>query len=166
MRSLFGLMNRFRNDRRANVAVIFAIACVPLISAIGCALDYSEATRIKAKMQSAADAAAVAAISQNSAGWLASTAQTSNGPVTVAETDAVNVFNGNVTAQSSLYNGLVVTATVTKTGPSLASIVSFSANVPVTFMKVVGWSQLTVTGSSSATSSLPLYLDFYVMLDV
>jgi hypothetical protein len=38
--------------------------------------------------------------------------------------------------------------------------------VPVTFMKVVGWSQLTVTGSSSATSSLPLYLDFYVMLDV
>jgi Flp pilus assembly protein TadG len=166
MRSLFGLMNRFRNDRRANVAVIFAIACVPLISAIGCAIDYSEATRIKAKMQSAADAAAVAAISQNSAGWLASTAQTSNGPVTVAQTDAVNVFNGNVTAQASLYNSLVVTATVMKTGPSLASTVSFSANVPVTFMKVVGWSQLTVTGSSSATSSLPLYLDFYVMLDV
>jgi Flp pilus assembly protein TadG len=166
MRSLFGLMNRFRNDRRANVAVIFAIACVPLISAIGCAIDYSEATRIKAKMQSAADAAAVAAISQNSAGWLASTAQTSNGPVTVAQTDAVNVFNGNVTAQASLYNSLVVTATVMKTGPTLASTVSFSANVPVTFMKVVGWSQLTVTGSSSATSSLPLYLDFYVMLDV
>ena len=166
MRSLFGLMNRFRNDRRANVAVIFAIACVPLISAIGCALDYSEATRIKAKMQSAADAAAVAAISQNSAGWLASTAQTSNGPVTVAQADAVNVFNGNVTAQASLYNSLAVTATVIKTGPALASTVSFSANVPVTFMKVVGWSQLTVTGSSSATSSLPLYLDFYVMLDV
>jgi Flp pilus assembly protein TadG len=166
MRSLFGLMTRFRNDRRANVAVIFAIACVPLISAIGCAVDYSEATRIKAKMQSAADAAAVAAISQNSAGWLASTAQTSNGPVTVAQTDAVNVFNGNVTASSSLYNSLVVTATVMKTGPSLASTVSFSANVPVTFMKLVGWSQLTVTGSSSATSSLPLYLDFYVMLDV
>ncbi|MGA2054820.1 MAG: pilus assembly protein TadG-related protein [Bradyrhizobium sp.] len=146
--------------------MIFAIACVPLISAIGCAIDYSEATRIKAKMQSAADAAAVAAISQNSAGWLASTAQTSNGPVTVAQTDAVNVFNGNVTAQSSLYNSLVVTATVMKTGPTLASTVSFSANVPVTFMKVVGWSKLTVTGSSSATSSLPLYLDFYVMLDV
>jgi Flp pilus assembly protein TadG len=166
MRSLFGLMNRFRRDRRANVAVIFAIACVPLISAVGCAIDYSEATRIKAKMQSAADAAAVAAISQNSAGWLASTAQSSNGPVTVAQTDAVNVFNGNVTAQASLYNSLVVTATVMKTGPSLASTVSFSANVPVTFMKVVGWSQLTVTGSSKATSSLPLYLDFYVMLDV
>ena len=166
MRFLSGLMNRFRRDRRGNVAVIFAIACVPLISAIGCAIDYSEATRIKAKMQSAADAAAVAAISQNSAGWLASTAMTSNGPVTVAQTEAVNVFNGNVTASSSLYNSLVVTATVMKTGPALASTVSFSANVPVTFMKVVGYSQLTVTGSSSATSSLPLYLDFYVMLDV
>jgi Flp pilus assembly protein TadG len=166
MRSLSWLLNRFRRDRHANVAVIFAIACVPLISAIGCAIDYSEATRIKAKMQSAADAAAVAAISQNSAGWLASTAQSSNGPVTVAQTEAVNVFNGNVTTWSGLYNNQVVTATVTKTGPSLTSVVSFSAQVPVTFMKVVGYTSLTVSGSSSATSSLPLYLDFYVMLDV
>src|ERR1700761_7837928 len=127
MRPFSGLMKRFAKDRRGNIAVIFAIACVPVISSIGCALDYSEATRIKAKMQSAADAAAVASISQNSAGWLASTAQSSNGPVTVAQTQAVNIFNGNVTAQASLYNGLVVTATVMKTGPTMVSTVSFSA---------------------------------------
>jgi Flp pilus assembly protein TadG len=166
MRFFSGLMNRFRRDRRGNVAVIFALACVPLISAVGCAVDYSEASRIKAKMQSAADAAAVASISQNSAGWLASTAMTSNGPVTVAQTDAVNIFNGNVTASSSLFNNQIVTATVMKTGPSMTSTVTFSASVPTTFMKVVGFSSLTISGSSSASSSLPLYLDFYVMLDV
>jgi len=166
MRFFSGLMNRFRMDRRGNVAVIFALACVPLISAVGCAVDYSEASRIKAKMQSAADAAAVAAISQNSQGWLASTAMTSNGEVTVAETDAKNIFTGNAPASSTLYNSEVVTATVMKTGPTLTSTVTFSASVPTTFMKVVGFSSLTVTGSSSATSSLPLYLDFYVMLDV
>ena len=166
MRSLSGLMNRFRKDRRGNVAVIFGIACVPLITAIGLAVDYSEATRIKAKMQSAADAAAVAAISQNSAGWLAATTMSGNGRVTVAETNAVNIFNGNVTAAASLYNGLVVNATVTKTGPTLTSTVTFSANVPVTFLKVIGKTQFSMSGSSSASSSLPLYLDFYVMLDV
>jgi len=166
MRSLSGLMNRFRKDRRGNVAVIFGIACVPLITAIGLAVDYSEATRIKAKMQSAADAAAVAAISQQSAGWLAASTMSGNGEVTVAETDAKNIFNGNVTAAASLYNGLVVNATVTKTGPTLTSTVTFSANVPVTFLKVIGKTQFSMSGSSSASSSLPLYLDFYVTLDV
>jgi Flp pilus assembly protein TadG len=166
MRSLSRLMNRFRRDQRGNIAVIFAIACVPLISAIGCAIDYSEAMRIKAKMQSAADAAAVASISQNSTGWLAASNMTGNGPVTVAQTDATGIFNGNVTASSSLFNNKTVVATVMKTGPALTSTVSFSATVPTTFMNVVGFSSVVIAGSSSASSSLPLYLDFYVMLDV
>jgi hypothetical protein len=55
---------------------------------------------------------------------------------------------------------------VTKTGAALTSTVNFSADVPVTFMKVVGFSKTTVTRSSSASSSLPLYLDFYLTLDV
>lgn len=169
MRSFSSLLNRFRRDQRGNIAVIFGIACIPLISAVGCAIDYSEATRMKAKLQSAADAAAVASISQNSPGWLAASTMTGNGEVTAAETAATNIFNGNITgANNSLFtlNSKTTTATVTKTGPTLTSTVTFSANVPVTFMKVLGYTQLTVTGSSSATSSLSLYLDFYVMLDV
>jgi Flp pilus assembly protein TadG len=169
MLSFFRLMNRFRRDQRGNLAVIFAIATVPLITAIGCAIDYSEATRIRAKMQSAADAAAVAAISQNSSGWLAASLMTTNGEVAVAETDAANIFNGNITASASLFNNKTVTPVVTKTGPVLTSTVTFSADVPVTFMKVMGpmgLQKLTVSGTSAASSSLPLYLDFYLMLDV
>ena len=169
MRSFSSLLNRFRRDQRGNIAVIFAIACIPLISAVGCAIDYSEATRMKAKLQSAADAAAVASISQQSPGWLAASNMTGNGEVTVAETAAMNIFNGNITgANNSLFtlNSTGTTATVTKTGPNLTSTVTFSANVPVTFMQVVGFSQLTVTGSSSASATLPLYIDFYVALDV
>jgi Flp pilus assembly protein TadG len=166
MRSFSGLLNRFRWDRRGNVAVIFAIACVPLISAIGCAIDYSEAMRLKAKMQSAADAAAVASISQQSAGWLAASQMSGNGQVTVAQTDATNIFNGNLSASTSLFNSLVVGSNVMKTAANLTATVTFSAHVPVTFMQVVGFTELTISGSSSASSSLPLYLDFYLMLDV
>ncbi len=166
MRPLNRLIGRFRKDKRGNIAVIFAIACVPLISAVGCAIDYSEATRVRSKLQSAADAAAVASISQQSSGWKAASLMTGNGEVASAETDARNIFNGNVTASSSLYNGLALGATVTKTGANLTATVTFSANVPVTFMKVVGYQQLTVTGTSSASASLPLYLDFYLALDV
>src|SRR5271154_5777877 len=107
MRSFFSLLNRFRRDRRGNIAVIFGIACVPLISAVGCAIDYSEATRMKAKLQSAAEAAggaAVASISQQSPGWIAASNLTANGEVTVAETAAMNIFTGNTLgATNTLY---------------------------------------------------------------
>jgi Flp pilus assembly protein TadG len=169
MRSFFRLMDRFRRDQRGNLAVIFAVATVPLIAAIGCAIDYSEATRIKAKLQSAADAAAVASISQNSSGWLAASLMTTDGTVAQAQADATNIFNGNINASTSLFNNNTVTPVVMKTGPNLTATVTFSADVPVTFMKVMGpmgLQKLTVSGTSKASSSLPLYLDFYLMLDV
>ncbi len=137
MRDIFRTISRFGRDQRGNIAVIFAIACIPLISAIGCAIDYSEATRLKTKLQSAADAAAVASISQQSKGWLAASTMTSDGEVGVAETDADNIFDGNVTNVSTNYTKGSRSAVVTKTGAKLTSTVNFSADVPVTFMKVV-----------------------------
>ncbi len=166
MQSFFRLMNRFRRDQRGNIAVIFAIACIPLLSAIGCAIDYSEATRIKAKLQSAADAAAVASISQRSNGWLAASTMTTDGEVAVAETDAKNIYDGNSTNVSTLYTNGSRSAVVMKTGANLTATVNFTADVPVTFMKVVGFQKLTVSGSSKASATLPLYLDFYLALDV
>jgi Flp pilus assembly protein TadG len=164
-----GLIDRFRRDRRGNIAVIFAISCVPLITAVGCAVDYSNASRIKAKLQSAADAASVAAISQKSAGYIAASLMTTDGTIPAGVTDATNVFNGNV-ATIPGYAGLSVqaspTPTVTKTGIKLASNVSFTAQVPVTFLKAIGYTTLTVTGSSTSNASLPPYLDFYLTLDV
>src|ERR1700712_759748 len=90
------LICRFRRDQTANIAVIFTVACIPLISAIGCAVDYSLATRMRTKLQAAADAASVASISQKSPGYTAASAMTGDGPVTAAATDANKVFDGNM----------------------------------------------------------------------
>jgi Flp pilus assembly protein TadG len=158
-------ISRFARDKSGNLVVIFAFACIPLISGIGCAIDYSLATRMKAKLQSAADSASVASISQKSPGYVAAAAMSSSGPVTAAVTDANNVFDSNIFATAG-YTNLARTSTVTKTGIKLASSVQFSADVPVTFMRVLGYQKLTVTGVSSASASLPPYLDFYLMLDV
>ena len=120
---------------------------------------------MRSKLQSAADGAAVASISQKSPGFVAASAMTGDGSVTAGVTDANNVFDGNMSGVSGLTLGFR-TSTVTKTGIKLASNVSFSAQVPTTFMKVVGFQTITVTGSSSASASLPPYLDFYLVLDV
>jgi Flp pilus assembly protein TadG len=159
------LLARFRRDEKGNIAVIFAIALLPALSAVGCGVDYSEATRMRAKLQSAADAASVASISQMSAGYNAALLMTNNGTVTAAVNDATNIFNGNISGYGGFTN-LAPNITVTKTGVQLSSIVSFTADVPTMFMGVVGFPKLTVSGISKSAASLPPYLDFYLMLDV
>ena len=158
-------LTRFRRDRRGNVAAIFAITAIPLISAIGCAVDYSLATRMKAKLQTAADAAGIAALSQKSPGFLAASVMTGNGTVTAGVTDANNVFDANMSGITG-YQNLVRSSTVTKTGIKLAATVTYTADVPVSFLKVIGFQKLTVTGSTSSAATLPPYLDFYLTLDV
>jgi Flp pilus assembly protein TadG len=176
---LTALLRRFRSNSNGNIAVIFALALLPILTAIGSATDYSMASRMRAKMQSAADAAAVASISQNSAGWLAASTMSGNGSIGAGVTDANNIFCGNMQVADATsgvgctdptgvgFNNLSLAGTtVTKTGIVLNSVVSYSATVPVVFMKVLGYQSLTISGTSKATSSLPPYLDFYLMLDV
>jgi Flp pilus assembly protein TadG len=158
-------IGRFRRDSRGNIAVIFGMSVIPILSAVGCAVDYSLATRMRAKLQSAADAASVASISQKSPGYNAAVLMTTDGSVTAGVTDAKNIFNGNMSGVNGFSN-LTLNSTVTKTGIQLNSNVTFSADVPVTFMKVVGFQKLTVSGTSTSAASLPAYLDFYLMLDV
>jgi len=100
---------------------------MPLLLGIGCAVDYSLATRMRAKLQSAADAASVASISQKSPGYIAAIAMTGNGSVTAGVTDANNVFNGNMSGISGFSN-LSLTSTVTKTGNALNSPVMQPGN--------------------------------------
>src|SRR5580698_2870921 len=165
MHRLLSAAGRFRLDKSANVAVIFIIASLPIMSAVGCAVDYSMATRMRMKLQAAADAASVAVVSQKSAGYIAAAAMTGNGLVSAGATEANAIFDGNMSAVTG-YANLSRTSTLTKTGIQLVSNVQFSADVPTTFMKVVGHSKFTVTGSSSSGASLPPYLDFYLALDV
>src|ERR1700694_2807525 len=96
MRHFSRLMRRFCSDQRGNIAVIFAIACVPLISAVGCAVDYSRAVQLRSKLQSAIDAASVGSISATSPAFIAAGTMTSDGPIATGATDATNIFNGNM----------------------------------------------------------------------
>src|ERR1700729_2820132 len=126
------LASRFGGNSKGNVAVIFAIACIPILTAVGCAVDYSLAVRMRSKMQSAADAASVGSISQSSPGYAAAEAMTGNGSVAAGVTDAQNIFMGNLCGPQpggcsnvTGYSNLTVTPTVTKSGTTLTSVVTF-----------------------------------------
>jgi Flp pilus assembly protein TadG len=53
-------MRRFWSDRNGNIAVLFALAIVPVIGGIGAAVDYSLANSYRTDMQKALDSTALA----------------------------------------------------------------------------------------------------------
>jgi Flp pilus assembly protein TadG len=83
---------RFARDRKANVAVIFALMMVPTVFLLGMALDYTHTQHMKVDLDAATDAAAVAAVTS---------AMMQQSPQ-VAQTTAQNVFN--ITANALVNN--------------------------------------------------------------
>jgi Flp pilus assembly protein TadG len=159
---LHALITAFRSNRRGNVAIITGLAALPLLAAVGCAIDYSYASMIKTKLQAAADAAALATVSNNSPIVVAAKGMSGDGAVSSGSTYAQNFFNADTTA----FSGVTNSATVTKSGMVVTADVTFSYPVPTFFMKVLGFKNVTVSGSSTASFTLPTYIDFYLMLDV
>jgi Flp pilus assembly protein TadG len=59
MQTLRHTLRAFRSDRRGNIAVIFGLALLPLIGALGAAVDYSRASATRTAMQAALDSTAL-----------------------------------------------------------------------------------------------------------
>ncbi len=164
MRKLLREIGRFRSDRSGNVAVIFTLALLPILSAIGVAVDYSRATQLRSKLQSAIDAASVGSVARKSPAFIAAGTMTGDGPIAVGVTDAKAIFDGNMSGVSG-YTLNSVTPVVTKSGMIITSTVTFSADVPTVFLGVMNKSTMTVTGSSTSVSKMPQYIDFYLLMD-
>ncbi len=143
---------------------MFALSLVPVLSGLGCAVDYSRAAQFRAKLQAAIDAASVGSISKTSPAFIAAGSMTSDGPIPAGVTDAKNIFDGNMSGVSG-YTLNSMTATVVKSGSAVTSTTQFSAQVPTMFLGVMGKSAMTVTGTSTSTANMPLYIDFYLLLD-
>jgi Flp pilus assembly protein TadG len=156
------LLASLKSGRRANVAVTTALAALPMITAIGCVIDYSNASMTRTKLEAAADAASLATVSINSPVIATAKTMSGNGAVTGGSTYASNFFSANL---PSSYTSLSPTVTVTKTAGTVTAVVSFSTTVPTYFMGIIGYPNITISNSSTATYSLPVYISFYLMLD-
>jgi Flp pilus assembly protein TadG len=151
---------RFGRDRRGNMAVIFTLACLPLVPAIGCAVDYSRLTQLRGKLQAAADAASVGSVTKGAPALIAAATMTSDGGIAIGAADAANIFYGNMSDVTGFaLDGM--TAMVTKSGAKVTAEVTFKASVPTVFLRVFGKRAITVTGGSTATANLPRYIDVY-----
>jgi Flp pilus assembly protein TadG len=158
------LLRHFGANTRANTAIMFALSAIPVVAAIGCVVDYSYASMIKTKLQAAADAAALATVSNNSPIVATAKSMSGNGTVSGGPTYIQNFFGADTTAFSGVT--YPTTPSVSKSGQTVTATLSYSYSVPTTFMKVLGYPNIALTGSSTASVTLATYISFYLMLDV
>jgi Flp pilus assembly protein TadG len=156
------LIARFRKNKRGNVAIIAGIAAIPMVAAVGCVVDYTMATSARAKLQAGVDSAVLAAISSNSP--LVATAENMSGDGNVANGTnfLTNFFNANAPASPT---ATLQNASVSKSGNTVTAILAFTAQVPTAFLGVIGFRNITVTGTSTASFTFATYIDFYLLLD-
>jgi Flp pilus assembly protein TadG len=152
----------FRANRQANVAIMFAVAAIPILSAVACALDYSMAMSLRTKIQAAADAATLAAVSVNSPLVAAASNMSADGNIANDAAFLTNFFQSGAPASPA---ATLSTASVVKTGNMITASATFSAQVPTSFLKIMGYQTLTLTGTSTASYAFAPYLDFYLLLD-
>ena len=131
---------RFAVADQGNIAVIFAIACVPLISFVGAAIDYSRANNARSSMQSALNSTALMVSKDLSAGTINTSQINDKAQVYFSalytNTDAQSVsVSATYTAETSIGSTVLVTG---------------SGYIMTDFLKVAGFPTLDFNTSSTA----------------
>lgn len=140
---------RLRRREDGNVLIMFGLAAIPLLLAVGIGVDIGRAYAVKVRLGTALDDAGLA---------IASTLD----PSVDLPTRLNTYFYGNF-ASNQLGTA---TAVNFATDPLLANTydVTGTATVPTTFMSLVGYSNITVAASAHVTKRAP-NIDFYLLLD-
>src|SRR4051794_3084994 len=97
------ILQRLWAAERGNVVVTFALALIPIMGAVGAAVDYSRANNIRSQILAAADAASVGAVAKSSPAVAAAMNMTSDGSIGAGATDALKIFNAQLTGKSGNY---------------------------------------------------------------
>jgi Flp pilus assembly protein TadG len=125
----------FPRARKGNVAITFALAVLPIVGAVGFAVDYSHANSVKAAMQSALDSTALI---------LAKEASTDTN--SQLQANALKYFQALFTRPEA--KSVTISASYTSSGGSQV-VVNGSASVPTNFLGIIGYQNITVNGTST-----------------
>ncbi len=134
---IYNVISRFAASRSGNVAAIFAIASIPLVVAMGVAVDYTRGAQTSSQMQDALDAATLA-LSRR-----ADLPSLTGEQLLLVGTD---YFNANF--HNDELQDLTLTASYTPAGPSVS--MSASGKLPTDFMGIMGTQNVPIGTSSTA----------------
>ncbi|QCK88208.1 pilus assembly protein TadG [Phreatobacter aquaticus] len=121
-------------DRKANVTVVFGLMLTPIMAMTGAAVDYSQASRVQAKLQKALDAATIAA-----------------GSKAAGKTTTQVVAEGQVFFRQQFTVNGVTTPTPTGTATANSLTMTATAVVPTAFTGMFGVPSISVSATAATT---------------
>lgn len=174
-------LRRFKTDKRGNVLMIMGFALIPITMAAGMTVDYTRAARLKTKLDAAADAAVLSAVSEAAnistdktvcerAAALFDSQARSIPEIAYSKAASITLTVGSQVAPVNVnYVGATDSCSAPAGSPSSASSRVVSLNYSVESRNIFGalFSRLTlpVTGLANSESSIAPNIDFYVALD-
>jgi hypothetical protein len=157
-------LRHFAREKSGNFGMLTALLLVPVLGAVGLAIDISEAISVRSQLFDAADAAVLGAIAEQSGGVAQAVKMSADGQVKIAEEDGKQLFLAQHAGALAILP-LSVDLKVVKKGSNLQSRIDFIAKVPTTFMRIFGQESITVSGHATATYQTESFIDFYMLLD-
>jgi len=160
VRKTSGLLRRWQSRKNiGNVTVVFALIAPVLLIVATIAFDFGLATTVKSRLDDAADAAALSALT----------------PTMLQQTDAIAqsaataMFNARAAGISTLIPGGTVVSVVishpNNSGLVRQVTVSYSAQTNSIFSSSLKISSMGLAGTATAKASIPPNIDFYLLLD-
>jgi len=166
------LLRALRADQRGNVLMIFGFSLVPMVFATGMGIDYARAMKAQTKLNAAADAAALSAVSQTmmnesnkaacdkAQAMFAAQARAIPGVTLAADAPVISMKDADGVvlkcADASDSSGASQSRTVT---------VAYTGTSDNIFAGILGWATLPIGGSSDTYASVAPNIDFYIALD-
>ena len=145
----------------------------------GVGVDVSDVAMRQAQLQQAVDAAAVGAVSRTSPGYVyAVNKMTADGavPDSVTATTAQALFNANwnnpkdsttpvLTGSSCGGPTLVCKQTTPLSAVTVNSAIKATTTLTPAFLGMIGQKSVQLTATSHASDNIPVYMNFYLLLD-
>lgn len=153
---MLSLFRRFFRETKANVAVIFALASIPMLYLTGMGIDYGMAADRQSQLDAYADAAALSAVTPTMM------AQSTSAATTAAQ----NTFDAQAESLSGItYDPNNLSVNISTNGSVRTVTISYKAASQNAFPSILGMASIALSGSSKATAGLAPNIDFYLLLD-
>ena len=150
---------------------MFGLTAAPVIVLLGLGIDYYKGLSDKARLDTAADAAALAAISAAEQ-YISNNSQSQVDPQLTTNAEAagaaqgLKAFRANAATTQLVAPATPVVDVTRPTGTqTFNATVTYSAQTPTSFGGIVGVNTMNINGASSSSLTLGQYLDFYLVVD-
>jgi Flp pilus assembly protein TadG len=162
---------RFTSDRRGNVAIIFALCSIPILFAVGAAIDYTSATQRRAKLDAIADAVALSTVTQSGNPPAFSPIPNEGLNQSQAQARAQQLFNSlalTVSGVSDIVGTVSVQDSTTSQTSPRQTTVTYTAQSNNAFGRIIGMNTIPIGNTSNgavAEVAIAPNINFYVLAD-